>query len=180
MKSDPKQIKRALVLRESGYSLSAIAERTRLSPSTLQRHFKRLGATCGGLTSESVEQAKQSLLQDAGFIDELRHTIAATIIDDLSIVRKIRESLILSLEELTEDATTPASMKARSLAALSTSLSVTQAVARRALNIDSETQRQHEDLPTLTIRKMDSAEIAAVQNRLKDGDEENQSLVTEY
>lgn len=189
MKSNPKILKRALLLREAGHSLAAISDKTGLSPSTLYRHLKRLQITRGELTSESVEQAKQNLLQDAGFIDELKHTIAASIIDDLSIVRMIRESLILSLEDLTADTTTPASMKARSLAALSTSLSITQTVQRKALNIDAETQKQFEELPVLTIRKMDDTEIAAVRNRLKDsdegddegvGEEENKSLMTEF
>jgi len=167
-------LKRAITLRAGGHTLASIVNKTGISASTLYRYFKKLDVARGDLTNETVEEAKQSLLQDAGFIDELRHTIASTIIDDLSIVRKIRESLIMALEELIDDTTTPTSMKARSLAALSTSLSVTQTVQRKALNIDAESLQSQQELPSLIITKMTDSEIKAAQNRLKDMDEEDE------
>lgn len=183
MRTNPKILKRALVLREAGYSLSAISEKTGLSSSTLYRHFKKLEVSRGGLTSVTVEQARQDLLGDAGFVDQLKHAIASAVLDDIQISKVIRTAMLLSLDELITDTLTPAALKSRSLAALSVSLKTTSDVVRRALNLDQESYQQLEELPTLTIRKMDDTEIAAVQNRLNDGDEEDeqdQSLVTEY
>jgi transcriptional antiterminator Rof (Rho-off) len=124
-----------------------------------------------------MAEAKQQLLEDAGFINELRHTIAASIVDDLAIVRKIRESLMLSLEELTDDKATPASLKSRALAALSTTLSITQAVNRKALNLDQIDPFTNPDtIPTLTIRKMTDADCLAVQKSMGKGDDDDDEL----
>lgn len=168
----PADIKRAIALREAGYSLATITEKTGLSASTLYRHFKKHSIERGALMTDSIEEARQQLLNDAGFLNDLKQQIAASIVDDLALVKQIRESLALSLEELTEDATTPASLKARSLAALSTTLKLTQDINRKALNMDTTDQQQFEELPTLAITKMTDEEIKAAQDRFKNEDEE--------
>jgi AraC-like DNA-binding protein len=168
------ELKRAITLRAAGWSLSAIVAKTGISASTLQRHFKIHGVERGTISSEAVEQAKQQLLSDAGFIDDLKQQIASSIVDDLSLVRQLRETLALSLEELTADPTTPATLKARSLAALSTSLKITQDVSRRALRIDnSDSLNGVEELPQLIISKMTDEEIRAAQDRFKDDNDGN-------
>jgi AcrR family transcriptional regulator len=113
-------IQHAITLREAGLTLSVIADKTGISASTLFRAFKKHGIGRGELTNELIEEARQQLLNDAGFIDQLKHTIASSIVDDLSLVRKIREMLTLALEEIGSDSSTPAILKARSLAAFST------------------------------------------------------------
>lgn len=115
--------------------------------------------------------ARQQLLNDADFVGELKRSIAASVIDDLIIVRQIREALALSLEELTENSTMPATLKARSLAALSTSLKLTQDIQRKALKMDDAGSRQGDELPTLVVRRMTDEEVKAAQDALDDSSE---------
>ena len=169
LKSDLQQ---AIVLREAGLTLSAIVDKTGLSASTLYRVFKKHDIGRGDLTNESIEEARNQMLNDAGFIDQLKYTIASSIVDDLSLVKRIRESLILALEEINKDTATSGTLKARSLAAFSTSLKITQEVQRKALNIDSFHDNQaNEKLPILTICKMTTEDVQQVQDRLSDDDD---------
>jgi AraC-like DNA-binding protein len=169
------ELKRAFTLRAAGWTLSAIVSDTGISASTLQRHFKTHGVGRGTLSTEAIDQAKQQLLRDAGFIDDLKHQIASSIVDDLSLVRQLRETLALSIGELSGDTTTPLTLKARSLAALSTSLKITQDVSRRALRIDnSDSLNGVEELPQLIITRMTDEEIRAAQDRFKDYDNDDE------
>jgi hypothetical protein len=165
------ELKRAVILRAAGWTLSAIVAETNISASTLQRHFKAHSVGRGTLSTEAVDEARQKLLDDAGFIDNLKHQIAASIVDDLALARQIRESLALSLEELADDPTTSPTMKARALAAIGTTAKITQDIQRKALRMnDSSTLNQVEELPELTIHKMGEAEIEAIRNRFDDDD----------
>jgi AcrR family transcriptional regulator len=177
--ASPQLIKRAITLRIAGHTLSSIVEKTGLSASTLYRYFKKFDIERGSLTVESVAEARESLLNDALFIDNLKLTIASSIADDLALSRQIRDAIALSLEELIVDNKTHATLKSRSLAALSTSLKITQDVQRKALNVDRAEQfNQLEELPTLTITRMTDEEIQAAQNRFIDEDEE-ESVTTD-
>ena len=84
------QMKAACILRDAGYSLSTIAERTGISTATLARHFKKLGASKRGLTSDAVNDARQQLLNDGAFITDLKCHIAAAVLDDLSQISALR------------------------------------------------------------------------------------------
>ena len=159
----PAEIKRAVTLRNAGHSLSSISLKTQISASTLVRHFDRLKITKGTITSDAVEAARQELLNDVGFIGDLKIQIASSISDDLSQAIAIRESIALSLEQLTNDDSELASVKARSLSALSTAIKITQEVQRKALNVEEYTKSLDlEDLPELTIRRMSAEETAEV------------------
>lgn len=162
------ELKQAITLRNAGYTLSAIVDKTGISASTLHRHFKKLGIERGSLTVDTVEEAKRQLINDSSFIDGIKVSIAANSVDDLSLVRQIREALTLSVEELTNDATIPAVQKARSLAALSTSLKITQEIYRKALGVDRDNRYDLEELPSLVVSCMTDEEIEAVKNRLND------------
>jgi AraC-like DNA-binding protein len=153
----------AIVLRESGYTLAAICERTGLSASTCYRAFKKLDVTRGALSKDTLKSAKQKLLEDSGLVGDLKQAIASQISDDLALARSIREGLVLAMENLINDAATPATLKARSYAALATSLKSTSDIMRRALQIDDGTMSTQE-IPSLTIRKMTDDDIKAVQS----------------
>ena len=147
-----KEIKRAITLREAGYSVAAISNKTGISPSTLTRHFKKLGASKGSLTAKAIDSAKDELLNDAGFIGDLKHQIASSIVDDLAQSRSIREATALALEQLINDDSELASVKARSLSALATATKITQEVQRKALDVDGyNSSRDLDDLPELVI-----------------------------
>lgn len=167
----PDKITSAIVLREAGYSLSAIVDKTGVSSATLFREFKKRGISKGGITAATIEEARQQLLDDAGFIADLKHAVAASILDDLSLVKQVRESLTIATEELTNDTTTPAQFKARALAAISTSIKITQEVQRKALAMDSrETEMQI--IPELIVRRMTDEAIAAVRDSFRNDDDD--------
>jgi len=146
-------LKQALLLRESGYSVAAIKERTGVSASTLNRLFRKVGAPKGTLTSATVEQARSALLNDSAFISELKARIAASLLDDLAHITAIRSAMAEALEETMGDIELPAHAKARSIAALATSLTLTQKASRIALGVDNQPVEQSE-LPTLEISEL--------------------------
>lgn len=165
------ELKQALTLRAAGWTLSAIVSQTGISASTLQRHFKAHSVGRGKLSSEAVELARQQLLNDADFVSGLKHSIASAVIDDLSITRQIREALAISLEEMTEDRTIPTVLKARALAALSTSLKLTQDIQRKALGMDDSSNQQNKELTVLTVRRMTDDDVREAQDKLNDNEE---------
>jgi len=159
----PAQIKRAIALREGGYSVAAIAHKTSISPSTLVRHFEKHAVGKGVLTTKAVNEARQELLNDAGFMSDLKHQIASSIVDDLAQSQSIRAAISLSLEQLVDDAEELVSVKARSLSALATATKITQEVQRKALNVDAyDKQSELATLPTLSILPMSDADVEEV------------------
>jgi len=146
-------LKQALLLRESGYSVATIKERTGVSASTLNRLFRKVGAPKGTLTKSSVEEARAALLSDSAFISELKGRIAASLLDDLAHITAIRSAMAEALEETMGDIELPAHAKARSIAALATSLTLTQKASRIALGVDNQPVEQSE-LPTLEISEL--------------------------
>lgn len=162
------ELEEALILREAGYTLSAIAERTGISASTLTRRFKEAGGTParGKLSQEAIDQARQQLLQDSGFIGELKEKIASQVLDDLALTKQIRESVLITLERLnSEDCTM---VRSRSLAALSTSLKITSDVARRALKADKDDIA--EEFAIFTVCRMSDEEIDEIRKAQSDDD----------
>ncbi len=146
-------LKQALLLRESGYSVATIAQKTGVSATTLNRLFRKVGAPKGTLTSSSVEEARAALLNDSAFISELKGRIAASLLDDLSHITAIRAAMAEVLEDTMGDIELQPHAKARSIAALSTSLSLTQKASRIALGVDNQPVEQSE-LPTLQISEL--------------------------
>ena len=160
---DPQKLKQAVTLRSANYSLASIAEKTGISCATLQRQFKASDVKKGTLKALSVAQASKQLIEDAGFITELKSTIAASIVDELTINRRIREAITLSVEELLTEADASASAKLRALASASTALSVSQTIARKALNLEKiDPFVNPETLPSLTIWKMSDEQVAVM------------------
>lgn len=160
------QLKQAITLRAGGYSLASISERTGISPSTLSRHFTKHKASKGGLTNESVNEARRQLLDDAGFIGDIKAKIAASVADDISQVNALRAAIIITLEETMADKGLPAHYRARSIAALATSIGLTQKAVRVALNADYQPVEQ-DDLPTLFISELCQDEIDGLRHEQK-------------
>ena len=162
---DPAKLRQAITLRSGGYSLSAIAEKTNISPATLYRHFKTSGITKCSLKVLTINQASKQLLQDAGFITELKETIASSIVDELTINRRIREAITLSVEELLTETEASASVKLRSLASAATALSVSQTIARKAYRLETIDPFSNPDqLPVLKIWRMTDSQVRAMRS----------------
>ena len=151
-------IEQAITLRTAGYSLTSIGRKLNISVSTLSRQFAALKVPKGKLSNEAVDLARQSLLADSGFIDGLKQAIAASIVDDIAQVANLRDSMALILEDIMADKALPAHYKSRAIAALATSLTLTQKVARVALAADDQPIEQ-DTLPTLFISELTNAEI---------------------
>ncbi len=164
---NPRQQHNAVLLRQAGYAVSAIADKTKASPSALFALFKRLDVKKGTLKIESLENAQEQLLSDAGFIGSLRDKIAAQIVADLSIGKALQDSITLTIERL-NDTEADVSSQSRSLAALSTALKTSSEVLRRSLNIDNSNVTTNDDeIPKLYVMKMTEAEEDAAKNRMK-------------
>lgn len=154
----PEEIQQAILLREAGYSLASIAEKTSISVTTLSRHLKAHKTAKGTLRPEAIEEAKRQLLIDGGLIDELKRQIASTVCDDYAQFTQLRRATALTLDALMNDATLPAHYKTRGLAAIATTLRLSQELARKALGAD-DLQPAPESLPEIIVRELTDEEI---------------------
>lgn len=157
----PSEIEQAVTLRLAGYSVASISELTGISPATLNRHFAKLGASKGTISSEAVELARQQLLTDGSFINDLKCHVAAALLDDLSQFRQQRRALAVFVDDLLNDSTLPAHYKLRGSAAAATSLRLTSETIRRTLGIDAMPVEEAE-LPTLSISELTPEEITTI------------------
>ncbi|HBP0077217.1 helix-turn-helix domain-containing protein [Pseudomonas aeruginosa] len=161
----PDQGAQAVILREAGYTLPAIAERLGISLSTVQRLLKKHKAVAGATTQALIEKAREEMLASAFSLDSVQQTAASLVLDDLAIGQQIRRKLSSALEEL--DSSNP--IVFRALAASATTLKLTQDVGRRALPLDKLSMAQEvEALPELEIRimsQLDVEELRAEQRR---------------
>lgn len=147
----PDQGAQAVILREAGYTLPAIAQRLEISLSTVQRLLKKHKAVAGATTQALIEKAREEMLASAFSLESVQQTAASLVLDDLAIGQQIRRKLSSALEEL--DLSSPIAFRA--LAASATTLKLTQDVSRRALPLDKLEQAQAvEELPELQIHVM--------------------------
>ncbi|WP_296246886.1 helix-turn-helix domain-containing protein [Pseudomonas sp. UBA4194] len=168
-KTPPDQSVQVVVLREAGYTLSAIADRLGMSVSTTQRIIRRNNAVAGATSEALVSKAREQMLNSSFALEEIQMSAAAMVLDDLSITRQIRAKLALSVDQL--DVTAPTAF--RSLAAASTSLKLTQDVYRRSLPMDKlEEALEVEQLPELHIRIMSENDVAVMRAQQRREDAE--------
>ncbi|MEE4132449.1 helix-turn-helix domain-containing protein [Pseudomonas viridiflava] len=153
----PDQETQAVVLREAGWTVSAIADRLAISVSTVQRLLKKHHVVAGAGTQALIEKAREELLTAAFSLEAVQQTAASLVADELALVRQIRQKIASSVENL--DPTNPIAF--RGLAAASTALKLTQDVTRRALPIEKLGQAMEiEELPELRIRIMTEDDVA--------------------
>lgn len=168
-KKTPDQAVQAVILREAGYTLPAIANRLDISVSTAQRILKANKAMPGASTQALIEKAREELFTTAFSLDVVQQTAASLMIDELALNQQIRTKLANSLEIL--DPADP--IVFRALAAASTALKLTQDVTRRALPLEKLSQALDvEELPELKIHIMDDADVAEMraQQRLEEAE----------
>ncbi|WP_404355793.1 hypothetical protein [Methylotuvimicrobium sp. KM1] len=163
----PDQIKRAILLREVGYTLASITEQTGISPTTLARHFRTHKPIKGTLKPEAIAEARRQLIEDGGLVNELKHQIASTVVDDYAQFLRLREATTLTLEELMNDGGLPAHYKTRGLAAIATTLRLSQELARKALGADN-LQPEPTALPELTVRELTVEEIEGMRQEQRE------------
>lgn len=156
-KKTPDQSAQAVVLREAGYTLPAIASKLDISVSTAQRILKINKAVAGASTQALIERAREEMLNTAFALEQVQRIAAASVLDDLALSQQIRLKLSNAVEQL--DPTGPGAF--RCLAASATTLKLTQDVTRRALPLERLSQAlEVETLPELQIHIMGEYEVA--------------------
>jgi transcriptional regulator with XRE-family HTH domain len=165
----PDQASQAVILREAGWTVSAIADRLAISVSTVQRLLKKHNAVAGAATQALIEKARDELLTTAYSLESVQQAAASLIADELALTQQIRLKLANAIESL--DPADPVAF--RGLAAASTTLKLTQDVTRRALPIEKLNQAlEIDEIPELRIHIMtedDAAEMRA-QQRLEEAE----------
>ena len=155
----------AIILREAGYSCSAIATQLDLSLSTTKRIIKRRGAVAGASTDALIEQARQEMLDNAFELNIVQRHAAALALEDLSLARMIREKAVEALEALDPSTSTPYQMM-RTTVAAATALDLTQKISRRALPLERLTEATHvEELSELRIRIMTDDDVREIREQ---------------
>ncbi len=156
-KKTPDQSAQAVILREAGYSLSAISSKLDISVSTAQRILKTNKVAAGVATQALIERAREEMLNTAFALEEVQRIAAASVLDDLALTQQIRLKLSSAVEQL--NPTDPGVF--RGLAASATTLKLTQDVTRRALPLEQLSQAlEVEALPELQIHIMSEYDVA--------------------
>ena len=165
----PDQAAQAVILREAGWTVSAIAERMSISVSTAQRLLKKHNAVAGACTQALIEKARDELLTTAYSLESVQQAAASLIADELALTQQIRLKLANAIESL--DPSDPLAF--RGLAAASTTLKLTQDVTRRALPIEKLNQAlEIDEIPELRIHIMTEEDVAEMraQQRLEEAE----------
>ena len=173
-KATPDQSTQAVILREAGYTLPAIATRLELSISTVQRILKTNKAVAGASTQALIEKAREEMLNAAYALEQVQRTAAALVLDDLAISQQIRAKLSDCVDQI--DPTDSGALRA--LAASATTLKLTQDVTRRALPLEKLNQAlAFEELPELKIHIMTERDVAEMraQQRLEEAERNGDS-----
>ena len=168
-KKTPDQTAQAVILREAGYTLPAIASRLDISVSTAQRILKANKAIPGASTQALIEKAREELLATAFSLEAVQQTAASLVLEELALNQQIRTKLASALEIL--DPADP--IVFRGLAAASTTLKLTQDVTRRALPLEKLNQAlDFEELPELKIHIMTERDVTEMraQQRLEEAE----------
>ena len=94
----PDQAAQAVILREAGWTVTAIAQRMSISVSTTQRLLKKHNAVAGAGTQALIEKAREELLTTAFSLDAVQQTAASLVADELALNQQIRTKLANALE----------------------------------------------------------------------------------
>lgn len=170
---DAETVKCAIAYRAAGLTLGAISDKLKVSQSALKQILKRHDISRGSHRSELTKLAKQLLIKDTTLASNIAAQIAAAITNDINLARQIQENASLMLEQIYTDNCTPTATKARSLAALATSLSVAQSIAYKALDVErTRNAINDDDLPELTISEYTTGEMDEIRRRASMSDVE--------
>ena len=170
------ELDRAIIYRQSGWTIQAITNELGLSPSTLYRIFLKHCVTRGSITTDTLHGAREKLLQESGLIGDLKLLIASQVKDDLALATQLRIGVAMALDDLINDVSTPSSMKARAYASIATTLKLTSDMMRRALQIDDASLSVTE-IPVLKILKYTEEELDAIGRRLNSDDVEDEDYI---
>lgn len=156
-KATPDQSTQAVILREAGYTIPAIAHQLDLSVSTAQRILKANKTVAGATQQKLIAKAREDMLNAAFALEQVQMKAASLVMDDLAISQQIRSKLSMAVDQL--DPADIASLRA--LAASATTLKLTQDVYRRALPLERMNMALDvEEMPVLQIQIMNDYDVA--------------------
>ena len=168
-KATPDQNAQAVILREAGYTIPAIAHQLEISVSTAQRILKANKTVAGATQQKLIAKAREDMLNAAFALEKVQLIAASLVMDDLSISHQIRSKLSIAIEQL--DVTDITSFRA--LAASATALKLTQDVGRRALPLERmEMALDVEEMPELRIHIMTEYDVAKLRAEQRKEDAE--------
>lgn len=159
----PQQKKQALTLRAAGYTITLIADKTGVSVSTLKRLFNTYKVAKGELKQSVIDKATNELLNDTSTIDLFKRETANLLLDDLALVKRLREAMALATESLECTDTASALQVMRAVSAGAVALKSTSETLRKSLGLDKD-EDVTGDLPELIISVLTSDEIAGIRS----------------
>lgn len=164
----PAETKQILIMRAAGHSIASIAETVGVSATAIKSTVKAHKITKGSAMAELINAAQEKLKSDYSLTDLLKQSIAGMVADDLAIVKRLRENILLTLERLEECSETTPTGRARTLASLATSLTVTQSIWRKSLQAsrieESAPASELQALPIYFMTPDQEAEVRAAAN----------------
>lgn len=149
-------LQQAATMKAAGYSLASICSVLDISPSTAKRHLSSV--IKGSIKDSAIKELQLDLLEDETFTTNLKSAINAHLLDDLHQLTSMREAIALNLEAITSDPSIPAVQVSRALAAISTSLALTQKASRIMLKVDDQLPPQ-QAYPELLISELTQGDI---------------------
>lgn len=157
----PTQKTEALTLRAGGNTITVISDKTGISVSTLKRLFREHRVSKGRLKKEAVQKATDALIHDANAIEEIKREIAALIVDDVAIAKRLRQTMVEATDHLIPTNTTEALQVMRAISSGAVALKSTSETLRKSLGIDKDGDI-NDELPELLITVMTKEEIETV------------------
>ena len=160
----PDEVAHALMLREAGYTVLSISQKTGISVRSLQRHFAAYGTAKGSLTAEVLETARADLLKRVTSDDAIREEAARLINDDIAHALHLRSLMIDATEHLHANSLEEAALVMRAAAAYSTAIKNTSDMLRQSLRLERTLDHSGTDLPELIIRELTQEDIITIRN----------------
>lgn len=163
----PSQKTDALTLRAAGHTNTVISDKTGLSVSTLKRLFKEYDVRKGRLKKDAVQEATEALINDANAIDNIKREVAAFILDDLALAKRLRTAMAEAADKLVADDTTQAVQVMRAISSGAVALKSTSETVRKSLGLDKDSEIDGE-LPELTVQIMTEDEIETIKQKARE------------
>ena len=160
----PKQVAKALIMREAGYTVLSISQHLLISVRSLQRHFAEHGAKKGALKQELLDTARAELMKRVTSDDAIREEAAQLINDDLAHTRHLRSLMLSASEQLQASSLKEAVLVMRAAAAYSTALKNTSDTLRQTLRVERALEGAAAEIPELLIREMTQEEVDELRN----------------
>lgn len=159
-------IKSAIAWRESGLTISVIADKLKLPISTTKALLKRYNVSKGASRGALVQVARDKLINDTSLSNMIASQISASITNQLSMARQIEDECSTLFEQLSNDTRTPISVRARTLSSIASAAQMAQSLAFKALDIENKRNEiKQTDLPTLVIEGYTESEMLEIRKK---------------